>query len=203
MRIWKSAISDRYLSFHAVIEMTSKILMHICCGPCAVYPVTVLQERGYEVTGLFYNPNIHPLTEYLARAQSAQNAADMLGIRMIRLDSEYDPAQYLRSIVFREEQKCYLCCQDRLERTRNIAVRGKFGHFTSSLLFSKRQKHEQIQSAAQSLSKKNCLFLYEDFRQGWKQGRAMADEMGLYRQNYCGCIYSEYERFRAELGRSD
>ena len=148
---------------------------------------------------MYCNPNIHPLKEYLRRADSAEKAAKSLGIRIIRTDKEYDPQTFLRRMVFREEQRCLLCYQFRLERTRNMALKGGFDYFTSTLLFSKRQKHNLIRSVGESLGKEKCAFLYHDFRQGWREGRETADEMGLYKQVYCGCIYSEFERFGKEL----
>jgi epoxyqueuosine reductase len=180
-------------------DMPGKVLIHICCGPCAVYPLKVLKQKGYEVMGLYYNPNIHPLKEYLRRAKSADRAAEALGVRLIRLDREYDPVKHLRGVVFREEQRCCLCYQFRLERTRNMAVKGGFDFFTSTLLFSKKQKHDLIKSVGESLGAGKSAFLYEDFRSGWQEGREAAQELGLYRQDYCGCIYSEFERFQGEL----
>jgi epoxyqueuosine reductase len=182
--------------------MPGRVLIHICCGPCAVYPLKVLRDKGYEVMGLFYNPNIHPLQEYLQRAESADRAAQALGTRLIRMDREYDPVKYLRSVVFREEQRCRLCYQTRLERTRNIALKGGFDFFSTTLLFSKRQKHELIKSTGQALGTDRTAFLYQDFRAGWREGRETAQGMDLYRQNYCGCIYSEFERFQGKLDNS-
>jgi epoxyqueuosine reductase len=179
--------------------MSGKILVHICCGPCAVYPLKTLKERGYEVMGFYYNPNIHPLKEYLRRADSVNKAAEILGIRVISGHRDYNPEKFLRQMVFREEQRCSLCYQSRLERTRNMALKGGFDFFSSTLLFSKRQKHALVKSVGESLSRKKSAFFYEDFRQGWGKGSEMALEMGLYQQNYCGCIYSEFERFRREL----
>lgn len=181
--------------------MSGRVLIHICCGPCAVYPLKVLREKGYEVMGLFCNPNIHPLQEYLRRARSAGRAAEAMETGLIRLDREYDPVKFLRSAVFREEQRCRLCYQVRLERTRNMALKGGFDFFTTTLLFSKRQKHELIKSTGQALETGKTAFLYEDFRTGWREGRETALELDLYRQNYCGCIYSEFERFQGELGK--
>ena len=192
-------MSGRCSLSRAKNSMSGKILVHICCGPCSVYTLKTLKERGYEVMGYYYNPNIHPLKEYLRRADSMNRAAEILGIRVISGHREYSPEKFLRQMVFREEQRCTLCYQSRLERTRNMALKGGFDFFTSTLLFSKRQKHELVKSVGQSLSRKKSAFFYEDFRQGWGKGRAMAREMGLYEQNYCGCVYSEFERFRREL----
>lgn len=179
--------------------MASRVLLHICCGPCALYPLGLLKDQGYEVMGYFYNPNIHPLQEYLKRVQAVKQVADKMGIRVIFNHKEYNPEKFLRRVVFREEQRCMLCYQSRLERTRNIALKGGFDFFSTTLLFSKRQKHALIKTTGESLSTGKAGFLYEDFRQGWSQGRDSAREMGIYTQNYCGCIYSEFERFQKEL----
>ncbi len=180
-------------------NMSGKVLIHACCGPCAIYPFNVLKKKGHEVMCFFYNPNIHPLREYLQRAESLERTAEAFGIRAIRMDREYDPAIFLRLTVFREEQRCFLCYQLRLERTRNMALKGGFDFFTTTLLFSKRQQHGLIRSVGESLSRQKSAFLYEDFRPGWREGREKAHEMGLYRQDYCGCIYSEFERFKRGL----
>lgn len=179
--------------------MSSRVLLHICCGPCALSPLGLLKDKGYEVMGYFYNPNIHPLQEYLKRVQAVEQVADKMEIRVIFNHKEYHPEIFLRRVVFREEQRCMLCYQSRLERTRNIALKGGFDFFSTTLLFSKRQKHDLIKTTGESLSTKKTAFLYEDFRQGWNQGRDSAREMEIYTQNYCGCIYSEFERFHKEL----
>lgn len=149
--------------------------------------------------GLYYNPNIHPLREYLRRKEAALQVAENLGIKLITQDSEYHPQTFIRLTAFREEQRCFLCYQLRLERTRSIAFKGGFDYFTTTLLFSKRQKHELIRSAGSSLGGGKTAFLYEDFRTRWNLGKAAAESMGIYRQNYCGCIYSEFDRFKKEL----
>ncbi|WP_045215930.1 epoxyqueuosine reductase QueH [Desulfonatronovibrio magnus] len=179
--------------------MPAHVLLHICCGPCAIYPLRKLKSQGYEVTALFFNPNIHPLKEYLLRAEAAETVTEAEQVRLIRLDKEYNPTDYLRTTVYREEQRCLLCYQRRMERTRNIACKGGFDYFSTSLLFSKHQKHSLLESLGQSLNSSKCGFLYQDFRSGWRQGRSQAREMGIYMQNYCGCIYSEFERFQKEL----
>lgn len=100
-----------------------RVLVHICCGPCALYPVQDLRDQGYEVVGLFYNPNIHPLQEYLRRRQGAKEVAQRLDLKMIWKDEEYDPGLFMRHIAFREASRCRLCYQMRLERTMGIAER--------------------------------------------------------------------------------
>lgn len=177
-----------------------KILVHLCCGPCAITPIQTLLEAGFKVTGFFYNPNIHPLQEYLRRRDSVALMAEKLQIPVIYKDDEYAPKDYFRAIVFREANRCQICYTLRLERTLSIARRGKFDLFTTTLLYSKFQKHEQIHSLGQDLATGGRVqFYYADFRLGWSKGIALSKEWGLYRQQYCGCLYSETERYAQQL----
>ncbi len=177
-----------------------KILVHICCGPCAITPVQALLGAGMEVVGLYYNPNIHPLREYLRRREGVAQMAERLGISVLYKDDEYDPQAYFRAVTFREPNRCLPCYSVRLERTLSIARRGKFDAFTSTLLYSKFQKHDAIRTLGQDLaSGSGVAFHYEDFRVGWSEGIAQSKEWGMYRQQYCGCLYSEFERYASDL----
>ncbi|MDR1615747.1 MAG: epoxyqueuosine reductase QueH [Syntrophomonadaceae bacterium] len=172
-----------------------KVLLHICCGPCASYPIEALREEEYELMGYFGNPNIHPYTEYLKRRRSVERLADVKKIKVIYED-DYNPVYYFNTIAFRESKRCFLCYQMRLEKAAHIAKKGKFDYFTTSLLVSKRQKHDLIKQAGEYTGHKYGIpFLYKDFRTGYEKSRELAREMDLYRQQYCGCLYSEYERW--------
>lgn len=176
------------------------VLLHLCCGPCAIVPVQSLQEQGLKVIGLFYNPNIHPLQEYLRRRKAVSQAAERLSIDVIYKDDEYDPEHYFRQVAFRENNRCLLCYQLRLERTLSIAKRGRFTFFSTTLLYSKQQKHESVAGLARDMAGNGRVrFLDQDFRPGWREGIKTSQEWGLYRQQYCGCIYSEVERYQSEL----
>ncbi len=179
--------------------MSKRVLLHICCGPCAISTVQTLQEQGFEVTGLYYNPNIHPLLEYIKRRDAAMETADKLGITLLVKDKEYLPQIWARAVAFREENRCFHCYQIRLERTSQIARRGQFDYFTTTLLYSKMQKHDEIKCLGQDLSTGKSSFLYHDFREGWKQGIELSKKWGIYRQQYCGCLYSEFERYQNKL----
>jgi len=183
--------------------LSLRVLLHICCGPCSVYPVTSLLEQGHEVMGFFYNPNIQPLQEYLKRREAAEQAAAELGIRIIFQDQDVDPRFYLRQVAFREDRRCFLCHQMRLERTLSAARRGGFDFFSTTLMFSRMQPFEQIRALGKTLETEGCRFLDQDFRAGWQQGTKKSRAMGLYRQNYCGCIYSEFERFKSSLPQNE
>jgi hypothetical protein len=177
--------------------------MHLCCGPCALTPVRSLQDQGCDVVGLFLNPNIHPAEEYIRRRDSALAAAEELGIKVIVRDQEYEPQAWFREIAFRETNRCFHCYRMRLERTAQIAARGNFDAFTTSLLYSKFQKHDVLKGLCQDLAAgSGPEFLYQDFREGWTRGIEQSKAMGLYRQDYCGCLYSEVEHRQKELRAS-
>jgi hypothetical protein len=155
-----------------------------------------LQDAGFELTGFFYNPNIHPLTEYVQRRDALREAEKKLGIKVIYKDEEYDPSVYLRAVSHRESNRCFHCYQMRLERTSQIAKRGNFDAFSSTLLYSKKQQHEAIAGLGRDIAAGGkCSFHYEDWREGWSEGIETSKDWGMYRQQYCGCIYSEAERF--------
>jgi hypothetical protein len=172
-----------------------KILIHACCAPCAVYPVNRLMENGYQVMAFFYRHNIHPFTEMMRRQETLTRWAETIGLGVI-LQKDYTPEDFFRNVVFRETRRCHYCYHDRLQTTAMMAKQGKFDYFTSTLLYSKFQNHELILSMGESIGKSvGVPFYYEDFREGWKYGIDESKRLGMYRQQYCGCIYSEKERY--------
>lgn len=178
----------------------TRVLLHICCGPCSIAPIRRLQEQGLEVTGLFYNPNIHPLREYLRRREGLEEVARRLNVKVIWLDKEYHPQRWFREVTLREASRCRLCYALRLEKAFKVAKRGGFDRFSSTLLYSRMQQHELIAGLGRDMAGGGAPeFLYQDFRQGWEEGIETSKAWGIYRQQYCGCLYSEYERFHKEL----
>jgi predicted adenine nucleotide alpha hydrolase (AANH) superfamily ATPase len=172
-----------------------KILIHICCAPCAVYPLKILRIDDTKLYGFFYNNNIHPYLEWKKRAESLKDYANTIHLNMI-WQKNYDMEDFIRNVAFRESERCVYCYHDRMKVTALTAKRGHFDFFTTTLLYSKFQKHELIASIGESVGKITGVpFLYKDFRKGWKEGIEESKHMQLYRQAYCGCIYSEKERF--------
>jgi predicted adenine nucleotide alpha hydrolase (AANH) superfamily ATPase len=172
------------------------ILVHLCCGPCASYPVPALLEQGHQVRGLFYNPNIHPFQEHERRQAGVTQLAESLGIEVIDL-AEYDIEKYFQETAFRESQRCRICYYLRLKRTAQIARRGNFEAFTTTLLVSPFQKHELIREIGEQVGEQLGIpFCYQDFRPGYRETVSRSKAMGLYRQQYCGCLFSERERFK-------
>jgi len=179
-----------------------KLLLHICCAPCAVYPLDVLRDNGFKVMGYFYRHNIHPYTECLRRQAALESFSERMDLRVI-YQKDYDIQGFLRNVVFRESDRCTYCYHDRIRCTALTAKSGKFDYFSSTLLYSKFQNHELIRSIGESIGKSvGVAFYYHDFRPGWKAGIAASKRMNLYRQQYCGCIYSEKERFYRKTNRN-
>lgn len=176
-----------------------RILLHVCCGPCAVYPLHRLRAHGHEVTGLFFNPNIHPYQEFRRRLDAVRQLAALAQCPM-EIDEEYGLAAYLRRVVFHETERCPICYEMRLVRTVQTAVAGGFDAFSTTLLYSKYQNHRLlIERCGQLATEHGIDFFYEDFRQGWQEGIDESIRLGLYRQPYCGCIFSEQERYDKSL----
>ena len=171
------------------------ILLHICCGPCAIYPLEVLKGKGFKTRGFFYNPNIHPYQEFRRRLE----AVELLSARTdvpVEYHREYGLRDYLRTVVFKEDSRCGLCYDMRLRMAVEHAKKIGADAFSTTLLYSRYQNHEMIRRMAEELAEENKIhFYYDDFREGWLLGIDMSREMGLYRQSYCGCIYSEQERY--------
>lgn len=178
-----------------------RTLLHVCCGPCAIYPLRRLREQGHEVTGLFYNPNIHPFQEFSRRLDAVRQFAETSGF-VVEFDDRYGLQDYLRQVVFHEEERCPRCYEMRLVRTAEMAATEGFEAFTTTLLYSKYQNHRLLHERCEQLAEAHGVsFLYEDFRLGWQQGIDESIGMGLYRQPYCGCIYSEQERYDKRMRR--
>ena len=173
----------------------NRILVHMCCAPCSIYPVDVLREAGFSVMGFFYRHNIPPFTECLKRQEALDQYAETASLKIIH-QKEYDLAGFLQNVVFRESDRCRYCYHDRLKSTALLARRGRFDCFTSTLLYSRHQRHDTIRAMGESIGKSvGVPFHYHDFREGWKAGIEASKRMGIYRQQYCGCIYSEAERY--------
>lgn len=172
-----------------------RLLLHICCAPCAIMPVAQLRQEGVELMGLAFNPNVQPYVENARRQATLEEWAAGKELRLIVQD-EYDPEAWLRAVAWREGQRCRVCYHQRLTRAAQVAKKGGFDAFGTTLLYSVRQKHELIaQVGRQVAAERGVEFFYADWRPLWSQGVAASLEGGLYRQQYCGCIYSERDRF--------
>ena len=195
MREFSGYSVDRRDGRKAKIKIIMKLLMHICCANCALYPTTVLRDRGITLKGFWYNPNIHPYTEYKKRLDSLQRLQSLWNLD-VEYEDFYGLKEYLRHVAGNEDSRCEYCYAVRLEKTARKAQEIKADAFTSSLLVSPYQKFDMIMDIGRLMQEKYSVEFYgEDFRKGFAQGRKMSRELQLYRQKYCGCVYSEMERY--------
>jgi predicted adenine nucleotide alpha hydrolase (AANH) superfamily ATPase len=172
-----------------------RLLVHVCCAPCFVAPHKHLKMAQHEVWAFWYNPNIHPYLENQKRLQTLQDFLAQEDIPSIIKD-EYNLEEFLRKSAYREASRCRHCYYDRLKYTAIIAKKGKFDAFSTTLLYSKFQNHQLIKEIGQALAQDYGMkFYYEDFREYWKEGIKLSKQKKMYRQQYCGCIYSEKERY--------
>lgn len=171
------------------------ILLHTCCAPCAIFPLIKLTEEKINSTLFFFNPNIHPYREYKKRITTLQKYADQNKINL-HIKGKYGLTDFLREVVYNEKNRCQICYRLRFEQTAKYAVENNYNAFTSTLLYSKYQKHDMIKDTGIEMSRKYGIhFLYYDFRTGWQKGVDAAIQADLYRQPYCGCVYSEQDRY--------
>ncbi len=172
-----------------------KVLLHLCCGPCALYPLAVLRGEGMEVEGLFANHNIHPYQEFARRRDGAREMARLEGLALTVRD-DYRLEEFLTNVAADPAARCGYCYASRLDLAARAARAGGYDAFTSSLFYSRYQDHELMRRQAEAAAARHgAPFLYRDFRPGWQEGIRRSKELGLYRQQYCGCIYSEKERY--------
>jgi predicted adenine nucleotide alpha hydrolase (AANH) superfamily ATPase len=175
--------------------------MHICCSNCCIYPLENYLSRGIDIKGLWFNPNIHPYTEYSLRLEALRKLQKIWDLEVEYFD-DYALDDFLKSVVGTGGGRCEICYSLRLEKTAHTAKKMGLGGFTTSLLASPYQKFDVIIKIGETIGKKYGLpFHAEDLRKGWNLSRGLSQEFGLYRQKYCGCIYSEMERYEKKRTR--
>jgi hypothetical protein len=184
-----------------------KIMLHICCAPCSIIPVDELRGEGHDVTGMFFNPNIHPFLEHQKRLETLLEYAALVPFEVVRSE-DYPLEEFLQAVAHLGSDRCDACYRIRLDRAAGEAAAGGFDAFTTTLLYSRYQRHDRIREVAEEMSQKHGVpFLYRDFREGWHEGVRRSRHLGLYRQPYCGCVFSEKERFyrpsRSEKRKSE
>ena len=241
-----------------------RILVHMCCGPCGITVLQRLADAGHDLVGLFFNPNIQPLAEYLRRREGAINVTEKLGVPLILADTlpfaeqawaadetavapspvvgqgtpfpishshdsgsapdvtissapdapafrvplpdlppAVNPIPWLRAVAGHEESRCLFCWNIRLRKTAQLAKSKGFDGFASSLLYSRYQDHDRLRRMGEALAASTGqAFVYQDFRTSWQQGIDLSKEWGIYRQQYCGCVYSEYDRYARDCRKA-
>ena len=170
-----------------------RVLLHICCAPCAIYPFKeLIKNSGNEVTGFFYNPNIHPAAEEERRRLALAGYAEKENFKVIF--GEYTAEDFFERIGSEQEApaRCRKCWRMRLEKTAETANKDRFNAFTTTLLVSPYQDQEVIKEIGAECGKRfGVQFLAVDFRSGFRRAQEEAKEHGIYRQKYCGCVFSK------------
>ena len=178
-----------------------RVLLHTCCAPCSVYCVESLRSEDIEPVSFWYNPNIHPYQEYKARRDTLKDYASRIGMELL-IKEDYGLREFVRAVAEDIDRRCGYCYTSRMEETARYAAQHGFTHFTTTLLVSPYQDHEGICRASEELAERyGVQFLYRDFRPGFREGQAKAREAGLYMQKYCGCVFSEEDRYAKQIKR--
>ncbi|MBU0684207.1 MAG: epoxyqueuosine reductase QueH [Candidatus Omnitrophota bacterium] len=170
-----------------------KILLHTCCGVCAGAVIERLLCEGHSLTCFFYNPNIHPVDEYKRRLEAAQAVARQFNIEFV--EGIYDRETWFLAVKGKEYEpeggtRCRVCYELRLKKTYEYMKKKMFDAFTTTLSISPHKDAVVISSIGREISEDR--FISADFKKkgGFSRAGELAKDFGLYRQNYCGCIYS-------------
>lgn len=180
-----------------------RLLLHICCAPCSVMCIKTLREENILVDGFWYNPNIHPYTEYQNRLNALKEYSKMINLNVIYEDY-YGLKEFTKNVIDILDNRCSYCYLSRLEKTVLYAKENGYDAFSTTLLISPYQNHDLIKKICEQLSiKHNIKFIYKDFRKYYFIGKDIFKETNLYMQKYCGCIFSEEERYLGENKKYD
>ncbi|MEE8167926.1 MAG: epoxyqueuosine reductase QueH [Candidatus Hydrothermarchaeales archaeon] len=179
----------------------SNLLLHVCCAPCSTHVVQEL-KKNYRVTVYFYNPNIHPEREYSTRLEEMKRLSKEIGVQLEKC--KYDPEVWFDATTGFEEEpeggaRCPICYRLRLDETARLAREKGFDCFATTLTISPHKDAQVINTIGEELVGKHGVSFYPaDFKKknGFKHSVELSKKHGLYRQDYCGCIYSKKERER-------
>ena len=182
------------------MDRVPTLLLHSCCAPCSSYVLEYLSQY-FSITVLYYNPNIFPEEEYKYRIQEQQKLIDNLPVKnkISLIGTEYTPEDFYSKIKGHEKDKeggerCFICYELRLREAAKYAKEGKFDYFTTTLSISPLKNADKLNEIGGIIAQeKGIKYLYSDFkkRNGYKRSTDLSKEYGLYRQNYCGCVYSK------------
>ena len=187
------------------------ILLHICCSNCALYPVRITRKEGHDFAGFWFNPNIHPHEEHESRLKSLTWLSNDWKFELIS-EEGYRPEEYFQMFGMSEDEgeappfpdRCASCYRLRLEKTAAYARGQGFDAFSTTLLISPYQDFERIISTGKELAEQyNVQFYIKDYRPHFREAMDLSRKLGLYRQKYCGCIFSLEERSRNKQKHRD
>ncbi len=181
--------------------MIDRVLMHTCCAPCSLSCIDPLRSEGIEPVAFWYNPNVHPWKEYEARRNCLLEYAPTINMEVL-VQEDYGLREFVQHVADDIPGRCTYCYEHRLEGAAKFAKENGFTHFTSTLLASTYQNHEKIKAAGERFAQEYGVeFLYMDFRPNFRAGNQRARELGFYMQKYCGCVFSEEDRYSKAIKR--
>ena len=177
-----------------------KLLLHTCCAPCSVYCIDELRNEKIEPTIYWYNPNIHPYQEYKARRDCLKEYTKLINVNAI-FEEDYGLKEFCKNVIGDLQNRCKnYCYKIRLEQTAKYAKENGYDSFSTTLLVSPYQNHEELKRLGEELAREYEIeFVYRDFRVGFREGQNKSRELGLYMQKYCGCIFSEEDRYSKQI----
>lgn len=178
-----------------------RLLLHVCCGPCSSYVLEYLKNY-FDITLLYYNPNIYPEKEYIRRKEELELFIEKVHSSIKYIIEDYNDKEFYNAIrgyehLKERSERCYKCYQLRLEKTAIYAKENNFDYFTTTLSISPYKVSRWLNEIGETLEKKyNVNYLYSDFKKknGYKRSLELSKEYNMYRQEYCGCVYSKVER---------
>ena len=176
-----------------------RLLLHSCCAPCSSYVLEYL-SKYFEITLYYYNPNIYPIQEYMKRVKEQEKLiSEMKFVHPVLFRTgPYEPDEFFRIAKGLEKvpeggERCFKCFDLRLREAAKVASAGRYDYFTTTLTISPLKNADKLNEIGEKLAKEyRVAFLPSDFKKkdGYKRSVQLSEEYGLYRQDYCGCIYS-------------
>lgn len=189
------------------LENKPKLLLHSCCAPCSSYVLEYLSKH-FDITVLYYNPNIYPEKEYFFRENEQERFINQVFSNDVKFKKEeYNPDEFYTAVKGLEGikeggERCFKCYHLRLEKTAQIAKENNFDYFTTTLSISPYKNAEKLNEIGEALSEKyGVKYLVSDFKKknGYKRSTELSREYNIYRQDYCGCVFSKAEREAEKL----
>ena len=206
------------LKLESIIESldgkTPKLLLHACCGPCSSYVLEYL-SKYFEITILYYNPNIYPEEEYYRRLNELKKFVPKINYinKVDVIEARYEPREYYDSVkglelLGEKSERCYKCYNLRMEEAAKYAKENNYDYFTTTLSISPYKVSSWINEIGELLENKyDVKYLYSDFKKknGYKRSQELSKEYGMYRQDYCGCSFSKKETYdkRKKMKKGD
>lgn len=177
-------------------QRDNKIILHACCAICSGYPVSYLRDAGYSVIVYFYNPNIYPDVEYQKRLEAEKTLCKHFGVELI--EGEYNQVEYYNFVKGFEQEpekgaRCDKCFELRLLKTAQFAIERGVSNFTTSIVISPHKNFQKLSLIGNKIAEEyNLNYLDIDFKKkdGFLKTNRISKELGLYRQNYCGCKFA-------------